>query len=293
VSIKQFQARPAGADAYVLGEGPVWDPERQRLLWVDIVAGAVFAGALEAEAGTIMVTDSWSFPHMVGAVAVAEDGTLLVAGQETLIRVDPDGGRTELARVLPEGTRSRLNDGKVDPRGRFLIGSMPFDGRKRDDVLVRLENDRSLTTIDHDISLSNGLDWAPDGTFYSIDTEPGLIRARAYEPLGERRDQFRVSDGSPDGMCLDTDGNLWIANWGLGRVECRTPDGELLATVETGAPHTTSVCFAGPALDVLVITSATDGLGPADLADAPDSGRLFTAEVGVRGPATPYWEIVL
>jgi sugar lactone lactonase YvrE len=63
--------------------------------------------------------------------------------------------------------------------------------------------------------------------------------------------------------------------------------------VETGAPHTTSVAFAGPALDVLVITTATDGLDPAALAEAPDSGRLSTADVGVTGRPTPYWKTVL
>jgi sugar lactone lactonase YvrE len=289
--IPRFEARPAGSDAYILGEGPVWDPERQRLLWVDIVAGVVFAGVLEPAAGTVMVTESWSFTDTVGAVAVAADGTLLVAEREVLTRLDPDGGRTELARVLPKGSRSRLNDGAVDPQGRFLIGSMAEDARQGQEVLVRLAADRSLTTIDADLNLSNGMDWG-DGQFYSIDTIPGVLRVRDYEPLGERRDLISFTDGEPDGMCLDADGNLWIAIWGGGRVECRSPGGGLLATVVTGAPHTTSVAFAGPALDVLVITTATDELGPAELAAAPDSGRLFTAEVGVTGRLTPYWEPV-
>jgi sugar lactone lactonase YvrE len=289
-----FTAQAAGSDAYILGEGPVWDPDRNRLLWVDIVAGVVFAGALEPEAGTIMVTDSWSFTTTVGAVATAADGTLLVAERETLTRVDTDGTRTVLARVLREGSRSRLNDGAVDPSGRFVVGSLAEDERRGEEVLVRLESDRGLTTIDADLNLSNGLDWGLDGgTFYSIDTVPGVVRARDYPAGRERRDLFTIADGDPDGMTIDRDGNLWIAIWGGGRVECRSPGGELLAVVETGAPNTTSVVFAGPALDVLVITSATDGLDAKALADAPDSGRLFTADVGVTGRATPYWNPVL
>ena len=290
---RYYKAQPAGADAYLLGEGPVWDPERNRLLWVDIVAGVVFAGDLEPGAGTIMVTGSWPFATTVGAVATAEDGTLVVAERHTLTRIDTDGTRTELARVLPEGTRSRLNDGAVDPSGRFVVGSLAQDDRQGREVLVRLEADRSLTTIDADLNLSNGLDWAPDGTFYSIDTVPGVVWARDYEPLGPRRALMHVTDGMPDGMAVDRDGNLWIAIWGGGRVDCYSPGGERLAVVETGAPHTTSVAFAGPALDVLVITSATDGLDAVALADAPDSGRLFTADVGVSGRPTPYWNPVL
>jgi sugar lactone lactonase YvrE len=290
---RHFQAHAAGADAYILGEGPVWDPDRNRLLWVDIVAGVVFAGTLEPEAGTILVTESWPFTTTVGAVVTAADGTLLVAGDQTLTRIDTDGTRTELARVLPAGRRSRLNDGAVDPDGRFVVGSLAQDDRQGAEVLVRLAADRSLTSIDTDLNLSNGLDWTPDGTFYSVDTVPGVVWARDYAALGERRELMRITDGQPDGLTLDRDGNLWIAIWGGGRVECRSPGGELLAVVETGAPNTTSVVFAGPALDVLVITSATDALDAKALADAPDSGRLFTADVGVTGRATPYWNPVL
>jgi sugar lactone lactonase YvrE len=289
---RYFEAQAAGADAYVLGEGPLWDPDRNRLLWVDIVVGVVFAGTLEPEAGTVLVTESWPFTTTVGAVATAADGTLVVAQRETLTRVDTDGTRTELARVLPEGSRSRLNDGAVDPDGRFVVGSLAQDDRQGHEVLVRLEADRGLTSIDTDLNLSNGMDWTPEGTFCSIDTVPGVVWARDYRSLGERRELMRLTDGQPDGMTIDRDGNLWIAIWGGGRVECRSPGGELLAVVETGAPHTTSVAFAGPALDVLVITSATDGLDAAALADAPDSGRIFTADVGVTGRATPYWNPV-
>lgn len=287
-----FTAEPAGSDAYILGEGPVWDPDRQRLLWVDIVAGVVFAGLLEPEAGTVVVTDSWPFTTTVGAVAVAADGTLLVAERDVLTRLDADGARTELARVLPKGSRSRLNDGAVDPDGRFLIGSLAQDQRQGEEVLVRLEADRSLTVLDGDLNLSNGMDWSRDGQFYSIDTVPGVVRVRDYEPLGPRRDLIRITDGDPDGMCVDAAGNLWIAIWGGARVECRSPAGDLLAVVETSAPHTTSVAFAGPRLDVLVITTATEGLDPTELAEAPNSGRLFTAEVGVTGRPTPYWKPV-
>ncbi len=100
---------------------------------------------------------------------------------------------------------------------------------------------------------------------------------------GEREVAFPITDGLPDGMCADADGNLWIAVWGRGRVECRTPQGRLLATVAVDAPHTTSVAFAGPDLDLLVITTATT-------AGHPGSGRLFTARVGAVGLPTAYWE---
>ncbi|MDR7276939.1 SMP-30/gluconolactonase/LRE family protein [Catenuloplanes atrovinosus] len=282
--IPAYTARPAGTGVFQLGEGPVWDPGRQRLLWVDIDGHAVHEGTLDVAGGLITETGIRRFAAEVGAVAVAASGELIVAERETLTRVAPDGTRTELARVLPRGTPSRLNDGAVDPAGRFLVGSLG-PGRE---VLVRLDPG-GLTTLDADLRLSNGLAWSPAGDrMYSIDTVPGTIWARDYDAVtgatGERREAFRVTDGSPDGMCADVEGNLWIAVWGGGRVERRTPDGRLLATVTVGAPHTTSAAFAGPDLDVLVITTAVDG--PAE----PDgAGRLFTARVDTTGLPVPYW----
>ncbi len=283
-------ARPAGAGVYRLGEGPVWDPDRERLLWVDILSGLVLAGRLDTGAGTVTVTETWSFDDLACAVAVSAGGDLLIAERAALTVIRAGGTRHAPAH-LPLPPVSRLNDGAVDPQGRFLVGSMATDDRRGSEMLVRIDGDRS-TVLDDDLTLSNGLAWSPAGDrFYNIDSVPGVIYGRDY-PDGPRRQLFHVTDGLPDGLCVDAAGNLWIAIWGRGRVECRTPDGELLTTVEVDAPHPTSVAFAGPGLDVLVITTATEELSPAQLARHPDSGRLFTARVGVTGLRTPYWKPV-
>ena len=280
-----FRATPVSAGAYELGEGPVWDPIRQRLLWVDILPGKVYVGRLDP----FTVDQEWSFDGMVGAVAVSAEGSLLVAEQETLTRVDPDGTRTPLARVLPAGGGSRLNDGAVDPEGRFLIGSMSLTDvtGATGELLARFEGGE-LITLDHDLTLSNGLAWVGD-RFYSIDSVPGVVYGRDYpkgrRPAGPREELFRITGGLPDGMCADREGNLWIAVHGAGRVECRTPAGELRAVVELDSPQPTSVAFAGPELDVLVITSATEGLEPVP----PNAGRLYTCRVDAAGPPPPYW----
>jgi sugar lactone lactonase YvrE len=287
-------ARPAGPGVHALGEGPVWDPARERLLWVDIVAHAVHEGRLDPRNGRVTRTATTTFPTTVGAVAVSAGGDLLVAERQVLTRVGADGRRTQVARVLPEGRASRLNDGAVDPAGRFLVGSLAQDRARGGEVLVRLDRD-GVTVLDDDLDLSNGLAWSPAGDrLYSVDTIPGLVRVRDYDPdtgaVGERRDWIEIGDGHPDGMCADAEGNLWIAVWGGSRVECRSPAGDLLAVVEVDAPHTSSVAFAGPDLDVLVITTATRDLSAADLARHPASGRLFTARVGAAGLPVAYWD---
>jgi sugar lactone lactonase YvrE len=100
---------------------------------------------------------------------------------------------------------------------------------------------------------------------------------------------LHLDDGYPDGLCADAEGHLWIAIWSRGEVRRFNPLGELVGRVDVPAPHTSSVAFAGPDLDVLVITSATDELDDAQLAAYPHSGRLFIARVDTVGSPVPPW----
>jgi sugar lactone lactonase YvrE len=297
--VRTFRAEPASDEIYRLGEGPVWDPVRAELLWVDIDAGEVLTGNLDD--GRIRRTGRQSFGQTVGAAVRSSDGQLLVARRRDLLilgSVDASPAEGRAIELFGPDKVSRCNDGACDPAGRFLIGSMALDDRTGDDTLYRLEHDGAVTVLDDDVTLSNGLAWSPDGaTMYNIDTAPGIVWARDYQPegamVGQRREVLRVADGSPDGMTVDTDGNLWIAIWGAGEVRCYTPDADQIATVHVGPPHTSSVTFAGVELDTLVITTASSHLDADSHSRWPDSGRVFTVRVDSRGrPATPWSPLV-
>jgi sugar lactone lactonase YvrE len=196
--------------------------------------------------------------------------------------------------LLPEGVDSRLNDGACDPAGRFLVGSMSLDDREEDERLYRVDGTGRVEVVDDGLTLSNGLAWSPDGsTLYHVDSAPGIVWSRPYDvatgAMGPRQQHLRIDDGTPDGMCMDADGRLWIAVYGLGEVRCFDPLGEQVATVEVAAPNTTSVAFVGPALDQLLITTAREGLGAAELQEQPLSGHLFLSDVGTRGVPTTAW----
>jgi sugar lactone lactonase YvrE len=287
-----FRAAPASPDTYTLAEGPVWDAERQRILWVDISEGHVHTGVLDGD--LIEPREQFAFPRTVGTVACSAAGGLLVAGRRHLYTAAADGTTTSALQLIADDNSSRLNDGGCDPAGRFLVGSMALDERRNQESLFRIEDTGQVTVLDDDLSLSNGLAWAPDGaTFYSIDTTPGVVWMRSYESgsgaCGERRQILHVPDGHPDGMCVDVEGNLWIAIWGAGQVRCYSPTGEQLATVEVPAPHTSSVAFVGPNLDILMITTALNELTDGQRTRYPDSGRLFTCRVGTTGTVVPPW----
>jgi sugar lactone lactonase YvrE len=288
-----YEARVASSQAYLLAEGPVWDEARARLLWVDILAGQVVEARLSDDAIEVVRTHALT-SESVSAVVPGRDGGLLVAAHDRFAVVTPDGEIAFGPRILPVGAKSRLNDGACDPSGRFLVGSMALDGRAGDERLYRLDRG-SVTVVADGLTLSNGLGWSPDGrTMYHVDSIPGVVWAQPYDPasgdFGSRQEVLRVVDGTPDGLCVDVEGNLWIAIWGKGQVRCFTPEGLLLATVLVPAPHTSSVAFVGPGRDVLLITTARAELGADDQAAFPDSGRLFLATVDAVGLPSATWD---
>jgi sugar lactone lactonase YvrE len=291
--MKVFTATVASDREYELGEGPLWDPTRARVLWTDINAGMVFGGHLEG--GFVTPDTELRFDETLATVVCDGQGQLLVAGARRLYRILGEGRAAVHAELIPESKPSRLNDGACDPAGCLLVGSMALDGRQGEECLYRLDGDGAVTVIDDDLTISNGVGWSPAGdVMYSVDTLPGIVYSRPYDPgtgeCGERSRVLRLDRGGwPDGLCVDAEGNLWVAIWGGGEVRCYTPAGERLATVSVAAPHTTSVAFVGAELDTLLITTATDQLRAAQREEHPLSGRLFSAHVGVTGlPVTPW-----
>jgi sugar lactone lactonase YvrE len=287
-----WSAAAASEEVFTLGEGPCWDAPRRRVLWVDIAAGTVHHGRIAG--GRVIRTGSRSVDRSVGAVACSRAGEWLVAGVRALVVIGTDGDRRPGPSVLPAGSARRLNDGACDPAGAFLVGSLPLAGGSTSEVLVRVAPDGTVTVLDDDLTMSNGLAFSPDGgLLYSIDSGPGVVYVRPYDAAtgkaGPRSELIRVSPGTPDGLCVDATGHLWIAVWGAGEVRRYTPDGAIVGVVEVPAPHTTSVAFVGDDLDQLLITTASADLDAGQRSRHPDSGRLFLARVGVTGVPVAPW----
>ncbi|GAA2580139.1 SMP-30/gluconolactonase/LRE family protein [Dactylosporangium fulvum] len=282
----------------VLGEGPVWDPVRRRVMWVDISNGLILSGTLHDD-GTVSTDDEVAVGGTVGAVAVSPSGEWVIAGTDGLLFRRPGGEIVAGPRIVDDATVRRLNDGKPDPAGDFVVGTLALDdaaaGLER---LVRVDGAGLVHPIDDDLTLSNGLAWSRDGdVMYSVDTLRRVVYARQYRPgvgpTGARRDHLRFENGFPDGMCIDAEGCLWIAMWGLGEVRRYSPVGDLLSVVHVPAPHVSSVAFAGDDLNTLLITTATEDLDEADIVTYPMSGCLFTIKPGVRGLHQPLWNGVV
>ncbi|WP_084958463.1 SMP-30/gluconolactonase/LRE family protein [Thermoactinospora rubra] len=270
-------AESLSTELYELAEGPVWDPLGERLLWVDIPTGRIMEGRLRM--GALEVACTHTLPGTVGAAVPGTDGSILVAARDGFAVVGLTGVTTG-PRVLPEGVASRFNDGKCDPAGRFLAGSLALDGRTGEERLYRLESGGRVSVVAEGLTVSNGLGWSPDGrTMYHVDSRPGVVWAQPYDPetgrVGPRRAAITVTDGLPDGLSVDVEGNLWLAVWGAGQVRRLSPDGRLLDAVSLPVPKVSSAAFVG---ETLVVTTA--------------GGGLFAVEVGVAGVPTTLWRPV-
>jgi sugar lactone lactonase YvrE len=271
-----------------LGEGPVWDDRKQCLWWVDIMGKSV-----HRTNPADLHDDVYSAGQFVGSLALREKGGLVLALSEGFATFDPADGRVELIAPVESGDAStRMNDGKVDPAGRFWAGTMGVDHRANAGTLYRLDTDRRVTPVLAPVTISNGLDWSLDGrTMYYIDTRTRRVDEFDFDvstgEISNRRPFIEIpqSDGSPDGMTIDAEGYLWVALWNGWAVQRYAPDGTPDIRVDVPAAETSSCAFGGPDLDQLFITTAQEGFPAGGKADQPHAGSLFVCRPGPRGRA--------
>jgi sugar lactone lactonase YvrE len=255
-----------------LGEGPIWSADTNSVTWTDITQNTFHTADIDT--GKTM---SFGVPSMVGAIAHSKDGGYIAATQKGFARIGVDGKYSSLHSFLPDDMR--MNDGKVDPAGRFWAGSMALSFEKGRGSLYILEKDNSYRSILDDITLSNGMGWSPDAQyFYYIDSVPGVLKRFDYDlhtgQISNPKDliTFDSSSGIPDGMSMSSDGKIVIALWDGRRIEIYEPSGEKVSEITLGVSRPTSCTFAGPNRDILIVSTASQGI---DRADEPLAGKIL------------------
>ena len=273
-----------------LGESPAWDAGNDCLYWVDIHAGLLHSFHSRNKTDTCV-----PLGEPVGCVAPCQNGDLITALRSSFATFHPSTHKlTRL--VSPELNRpgNRFNDGKCDPAGRFIAGSMDDAEKEASGGLYSYSADGRLTTLLTGVRISNGLTWSPDyKTFYYIDTPSGEVKAYGYDlSRGELDHPRRVINvprelGWPDGMTSDLEGMLWVAMWGGARLTRWNPaTGELLEAIPFPALNITSCIFGGENLSDLYVTSARQGMAEGQLKKYPLSGGLFKVKTKVQGLPT-------
>ncbi len=278
----------------VLGEGPIWDVEDQRLYWVDGLSGKLLrCTAYGAD------VEQWGLPAEIGSFALRRGGGAIVALETGLFLFDlKTGGLQPIAHPEAGKEDVRLNDGKVDSRGRFIVGSLDMatfapEPPKGRGVLYRVDADLSVHPLMEGIGCSNGPCWSPDEKiFYFTDSVEDAIYAFDWDeargaPSNKRLFVQCERGFIPDGAAVDSEGYYWTAMngafSGVGEVRRYAPDGTLDRAITMPTPRLASLTFGGPDLDILYVTTLI-GNQPTPIPNIPADGKLFSLHgLGVRG----------
>lgn len=275
----------------ILGEGPLWDVDEQRLYWIDSFGMNVFRCTEDGRE-----IRAWDVPEKIGSMALRRQGGAVVSLKTGFHFLDFRTGDCELI-VDPEPDKSttRLNDGKVDRRGRFIAGSMDMMEDGPNGSLYRLDPDLELTKLEENIIVSNGPCFSPDGkTFYFADSWSEEISVYDYDletgtPSNKRTfASMKGTGGAPDGATVDAEGCVWSACVYAGFLARYTPEGVLDRKIEMPVKKVTSVMFGGPDLDILYVTSMAKPPLPRFPGDGVLRGSLFAIHgLGIRGVPEP------
>lgn len=267
-----------------LGEGPIWDSRTQTVYWIDILEKRIYCG------GDVLT----QLDDLIGCIAPRKSGGLILALRSGFSSLDLDSLKvTPLSPPDNEPSNNRFNDGKCDPRGRFLAGTMDMGETDPTGSLYSFDG-TSIIKLLGNVTISNGLAWSPDyRMLYYIDTPTREVTSFDYDldsgMIANPRTVIRIPDGFgwPDGMTSDRRGNLWIAMWGGAQVTKWDPNtGQLLERTPIPAKNVSSCVFGGKDMNELYITSARKGLDEATLAQYPLTGGLFRLQTDVEGMPT-------
>ena len=268
-----------------LGEGLLWDERNETIMWVD-----AFVKIINTWNPATKTLTERKYDSLVTSIAKRESGGYVVAAGLKLIELNENLDVIGTSPLEMPNENVRTNDGNVDINGNYWVGCFANDAKPKQGNLRRISPNFDSKVFLKDITIANGMDWSPDNKIcYYIDTPTKKVSRFNFNietsELDGELEAIDVSkySGAPDGMCVDSLGNLWVAFWGGGCVRSFSPSGELLAQVDVPATLVTNCAFGGPDLSTLYITCAIPSYEGFVKGEEPLAGSLFKAEVGVQG----------
>ncbi len=269
-----------------LGEGPIWCWKEKKLYWVDINANGFYR----------LDPGSGNYEHVpidpaLSSIAVREEGGFIAAAWDRLILIDTKSDTYTTIKDSSVDTEIvRYNDGAAGPGGAYWIGTMEWQKGEYRGVLYRYSADYGMVIAESEIGTSNGIGWSLDNkTMYYTDSSRKTIYQYDFDAASGEIENRRVflaaeeGDGSPDGLCVDSEGCIWSAFFRGSAVIRFDPAGKEMERITVDAPHVTSCCFGGSDLMTLYITTARTGMNNKELEQFPSAGDLFVYHSDVAG----------
>nr|WP_314539110.1 SMP-30/gluconolactonase/LRE family protein [uncultured Massilia sp.] len=267
----------------LLGEGVLWDARGPWVWFVDIKGKRILRCAPDGANRQI-----WPAPGQVSFIVPESGGGMVCSLDDGLYRFVPESGDfVPLAKVEADLDHNRFNDGHVDAHGHLWFGSMHDAEEAASGALYRFDG-AHVRTMDDGYVITNGPAVSPDGrTLYHTDTLAKRVYAFDVAPngtLSNKRAFVEIADGGyPDGMAVDTEGCLWVATFGVWRIDRFDAQGQKVGEVRFPCANVTKLAFGGDDLRTVYASTARKGLSPDELAAQPQAGGLFTFRVDVPG----------
>ncbi len=288
--MRELEARLLVDCRNLLGECVLWNASDERVYWSDVYGQKLYS--CDAEGQQLIER---ALPDKLGSFAFDLDGNLLAAFSKGLYRYELATGRSErLTSFEPDLAATRLNDGCTDRSGRFVVGGCHQGYYNPVSSVISYAGGTTARTLIEGVALTNGIAFSLDGTrMYFSDSETYVYHWYEYDSrsgeLGPRHVLARLTPGQgfADGSCVDEADQLWNARYHGGLVQRYSPDGRETLRVHVPATCPTCVCFGGPRLDTLFITTGSKDLGEAQKQSQPGAGGLFVVKPGVRGVPEP------
>ena len=276
-------AVPAGD---LLGETPLWCDRSAKLWWVDI--DRQLHQSFDPSTG--VHTSSRYDCSFLGSQALTSDGSHILAQDLSLRRRDPTSDQLHQLCDVERGLDNRLNDGRVDARGRLWIGTMDNELHRPNGSLYRIDGDGTATRMFGGVIVTNGITFSPDNrTMYFTDTRRYRTWCFDFDlddgVIGNKRlfADYAASRERPDGACVDVDGGLWTAFFSSSRVVRYRPDGRIDTIIPLPVTNPTCVCFGGSDLRTMFVTSARKFLDAGQLSAEPEAGHLLAIQCIAQG----------
>ena len=271
-------------DGAVLPENIWWDARTDEVVWVDIRRGTLHRGRLDGavDGSNDRVVE---IEAPLSAVQPAVDGFVATL-RDRVVLLDSEGKVLRTVAETPHAHEGlRLNDARVDPFGRLIVGAIDETTDAADARVFSIDADGGVRVIAGGFRNANGLDWTDAGdTWYIADTTDTSVYRVPYGSHGPVGVLEPLLDGqATDGLVLDADGCLWGAVFGEGVVRRWTSDADEVDSVSVPAPTVTSVGFGGPDLGTLLVATSRDGLSDDELSAHPQSGSIFRVDGRATG----------
>lgn len=263
----------------LLGEGPLWHPQENRLYWVDIPTGTIYR--FSPASGEM---ETFSTGEVIGGYTIQVDGSLLLFGLKGSIRAWQDGQISTVLKEIPGESMTRFNDVIATPDGGVFCGTLSSESQSGS--LYYLNPGGEIISVLREVLCSNGMGFDLErGLFYHTDSDRREICRFDYLDGGKimnRRSFVRITefDGIPDGMTVDAQGFVWSARWKGSCLVRYDPNGKEVLRIPFPAQRVTSVTFGGPEYTEMYITTAG---GDKKQEEGWGAGALFRLQPGIRG----------